>query len=456
MSIDRLLTKKNLITLGVIALFIQATLSLLDWFLNVDWLYIVDYILLGITGFVAILFFARNKTPIRFQPAQMLLILFMGWMILSCLSMTVTYGSDWVSYNNAAILNTAVEILLAFPLGYVLIREKKNTIGGILLHILVMGWTLFITYVLINVFQGKTVVAPNGGGLLMKDGSLCLNCNRNTTGSWEMLFFIVCFFMMLWNRKRSLRIIYAVATFIHYFALTLSSSRAAIFSVLFGMMAMTGIAVYLRLGKQKMARKLAIALASALVAGAAFYFLRPLVFKLLALCTGSSESGREMIYQDRTLSGRTDIWRWTIEGIFTSFRCAMFGVTPRSTPEMIAQMSNGAVKDMYTHNQILEIAASIGIPGLCIALAWFAIILKDSYKLFFVQKDMTPMLAIPVMILVLMLANMMEAYLVFYDHIDGYVFFLLCGLLYGGVNKPIMERKLSRQESRRKARKKKK
>ena len=91
---------------------------------------------------------------------------------------------------------------------------------------------------------------------------------------------------------------------------------------------------------------------------------------------------------------------------------------------------------MYTHNQFLEIAAGIGIPGLCLFLAWFFIMLKDMYKLFFVQKDRTFFLLIPVLILSIMLMNMAEALLVFMYHISGFAFFLLCGILHGRVNKP--------------------
>ena len=83
-------------------------------------------------------------------------------------------------------------------------------------------------------------------------------------------------------------------------------------------------------------------------------------------------------------------------------------------------------------------------------------IMRDSYKLFFVQKDRTLFLIIPVLIISMMLANMMEATLVFYDYINHYVFFLLCGLVYGKVNEPIQLKTLSRQAIRNKQRKKKK
>ena len=46
------------------------------------------------------------------------------------------------------------------------------------------------------------------------------------------------------------------------------------------------------------------------------------------------------------------------------------------------------------------------------------------------------MLCIPVMFLVLLAANMMESYLLFYNYLGGYMFFLLGGMLHGYVNGP--------------------
>lgn len=454
--IERFLDRKRLISFGLFSVFFHTVITFLPYFFDgLGWLYIVDYVLLGLMGFAGIMYIAKNQIAIRFQPAQLVLVLFIIWYIISCLSMTINFHSDWVTYNSAGILNTAITIMLAFPLGYVMIREGDNSFGRILLHILLIGWTLVITFVLINIFQGKQIVTPNNGIIRMHEGVLQINCNQNTTGAWELLFFLGCCFMILWSKPVLLKISYGIFSIIHFTTLTLSNCRAGFLAAFAGFMAFAGIAVYLRLEKNKKLHRLLIAIIAAVAAGVAYYFLSQLVFSLYNLSTGAKSSGRAFVTQEQTFSGREQVWQYAIAGIFSSVRAAIFGFTPVSVPEMISQMSDG-VSNVYTHNQFLEIAAGIGIPGLCMFLVWFYMIMRDSYKLFFVQKDRTLVLLIPVIIIALMLENMMEAILVFYDYPHPYVFFLLCGLIYGKVNEPIQIKTLSRQAIRNKQRKKKK
>ena len=453
---ERILNRKNLISFGLFSVLFHAVITFFPYFLNSPgWIYVLDYILLGLTGFASIFYIAKEQYPIRFQPAQVMLLLFVAWYIISCLSMLIRFGNDWVDHNDAGLLNTAVSAFIAFPLGYVVIREEKNSFGKILLHILLISWTLFIAYVLVHIFQGETITTFNYGLIRIKSNALQLNCNQNTTGAWEMLFFLGCCFMTLWCKKLPLKIVYSIASIIHFSALILSNCRAGFLASLFGFMAITGIAVYLWLDKNKKTHKLLIAVAAAAAAGIVYYFLSQLVFRLYNTLTGAKSSGRTFVAQEQTFSGREQVWQYAVDGIFSSFRAAIFGFTPVAVPEMISQMSNGELS-VYTHNQFLEIAAGIGIPGLCIFLAWFYMIMRDTYKLFFVQKDRSYFLLVPVIVIALMLANMMEATLVFYDYINHYVFFLLCGLIYGKVNEPIRLKPISRQAARNKERKKKK
>ncbi len=108
-----------------------------------------------------------------------------------------------------------------------------------------------------------------------------------------------------------------------------------------------------------------------------------------------------------------------------------------SVSDMINQMSNNKTAWSHAHNQLLQIAAGNGIPGLCIFLAWFFIMLKDTYTLVFKHKGDLLFLFIPIVILVHMLSNMMEPFLVYGYEISGFVFFLLCGMLHGKANEPI-------------------
>ena len=435
---DRILTKKNLLVFGVFAVLLRAAVALLPWFLPLSQRMITlsDVPILILTV-CTIVYVGRRKTPIRFQNAQVLLILFFAWTILACLSMSVTYDNDWVHHNSDPLLNAFVSCMVIFPLGYVLIREKPAAVGRGLFHAFILGWTAFMLIVLIVVAQGKTLSLGmdygNSDGLIrLYENGLELNCNRNHTGAWEMSFFLLSCFMVLRCRRPALKAIYSAAAAVHYVALILSNSRAAIFSVLLGWIALVGIGVFLRLGGQKRSRRLLIALAAAAVAGAAFFLLRSAVYSLFM------QEGRGLTNgADEFTSGRTDLWESALKGIVSSVRSFLFGFTPKSVPDMIAQTSNGRWPASYSHNEFLEIAAGIGVPGLCIFAGWLFLLVRDTYRLFFVQKDRSFRLVLPVIVFVLLLANMAEAHLLFYNHLSGYVFFLLSGMLHGTANAPL-------------------
>ena len=438
---DRFLNRKNLVALAMVVVFLHASLSVIHWLIDTTWIDIINFILIGVLGFGVILYTARQEVPFRFQPAQCLLILFMFLFIISCISMTITYNNDWLDFNTTEMRSAAVSLFLIFPAGYVLIREEKRNVALILMHTVLIAWSLFILVVLIHVFQGKTMTAPvTGGKIGMVQGNLCINGHYNIAGSWEMLFFMACCFAALRSEKIWVKAAYGVLTAVHYIALTLTNSRASFLAVLAAFAAMTGIAVYLRLKSGKEIRKILIAAAAGLAAAAVYYFLRPYVFKLLPTAGGPGSGGaqgRTLFAKDfSTFNDRTKLWKWSIQGLTSSARAFIFGFTPKSVPTMIAQMSNGQYPNSYSHNQFVEVAASIGVPGLIVFLAWFIIILIDTWKLFFIRKERSSLLYIPVIALAMMLANMMEAHLLYYDHIVGYAFFLLCGILHGYVNGP--------------------
>ena len=178
-----------------------------------------------------------------------------------------------------------------------------------------------------------------------------------------------------------------------------------------------------------------------LLTGVAIYLLSGPIIKLYNVSTDSAAVARTTIEKmagDTTFNGRTPIWKNTISGAFTSFRTAMFGVTPMSVSDMIYQMQGQTgTKWAHAHNQFLQILASNGLPALCLFLSWFFLMLKDTWKLFITQKNRTVFLFVPVIILALMLANQMEAFLLYGYEFMGFTFFLLCGILHGKANEPI-------------------
>ena len=80
--------------------------------------------------------------------------------------------------------------------------------------------------------------------------------------------------------------------------------------------------------------------------------------------------------------------------------------------------------------EILELILTTGFVGFGLCLAWLILILRDSWRMFFVRKEKTIFLCLPVIVLSLLLANMFEAMLLFYMRLAGYVFFFTAGCIH--------------------------
>ncbi len=441
-----LFNRKYLLGFSMIVLFYHLAMTLVPWFVYSWPMFIADYVLLGLAAGGWLLYWGWNRTFAKPKPVMIILIGCLVWLLVSCVVLTVKWDNDWVGYNfiptmsspTAPGFNAAVTILFVFPLGIALIREKDNSIlklGKALMHGFLLGWTVWIAVVLFTVMQGGTLQSSGGGNIGMMNGTLEMNCNQNITGSWEMTFFLLCCFMALWCKKVPWKCVYGLAAVLHYFALILSDSRASIFAALPGFMALAGIAVFLKLKKKKTLHRILWALLSALIAGVAFFYLRRAVFAIYHACLGqqSGYTGTEFLSGSGAyhLSGREEVWEASVKGIFSNAYTMIFGVTPKSTGDLIAQASDGAVVVSYTHNEFLEIAAAMGLPGLAIFLVWLGIAVRDTWRMYFVRKEWTLMMCLPVVFAALLAANMMEAHLIFCEHLNGYVFFLVGGMIYG-------------------------
>ena len=176
--------------------------------------------------------------------------------------------------------------------------------------------------------------------------------------------------------------------------------------------------------------------------------------EIMASSSGSvSSSGAEdtMIREvfdssTATLTGRTDIWAGALKGMVSSVQRFFLGVTPVGVNSLISLMTDGKY-DMYTHNQFLEVGVALGVPAMCAFIVWFVLILKAGYVQ--LKKEFNYSMLLIVFVLALMLGNMAEATLMFYQFITGHAFFFLCGWIYGWlayVEKPITNRQQRRRK----------
>ena len=437
MAVSGEISQRHLILLAGTAGMLLFANSLLKYFLFMNVLRPVLYVLLGITAAAGIIRHAREGRHLRFHADMILLLVFLAWYLVVCAVLTVTEGWDAAYYNQEPMLDTAACLLLLYPLGTALGREKE--IPGPLRGMakgFILAWTVWMAVILVQVFRGQYIIAPNGGYLGMYSGALVMNCNRNTVGIWEVVFFPACVYLVFRSSKAGWKAAWALCAVIHYFVLVLSASRTAVYSDIMMLAAMAGCAAYTRLKRQKKTARILMAAGIGLAAGAAFYLLRNAVFGLYnTVATSFVEPGdinftvtaRDMAPAAR-LSGRNVVWAATFRAISKNARTTVFGVSPAMIVNAVNAEGGG---EMYTHNEILEITLGLGVVGVGIFLAWLALMLKDMWKMARSLKGELLLLCIPVIALGQLAANMMESTLLFYQYINAYVFFLLCGYVHG-------------------------
>ena len=86
---------------------------------------------------------------------------------------------------------------------------------------------------------------------------------------------------------------------------------------------------------------------------------------------------------------------------------------------------------LYTHNQFLEIAVAHGIPGLLMFLVWLGMIARSCVKIVSgkIESMYKGMIILVGIILLLVVANLTEATLMYYCFFTEGIFFLICGIV---------------------------
>ena len=431
------MSKKHLYILGTVAALFYVLSYIVCYVIDASVLFRVSYGLIGLFAAAVILYLGWKEIPVRADPAQILLIVFMGWYVISCIIMSLENEADWVAGNRQAMRDAMISTLIIFPLGCAWIREKDKPFAAkTAVHAAMIGWTLFIVYILIEMLQAKEITVFDGGLITTSKGrALEINCNQNVTGAWEMVAFMGCLYLMLTVRSKGMKAVYCFSAVIHYVTLVLSSSRTSFLAAMMAFAGIGGVYAWLKLNEKAGRRKVIWTAGAVLGAGAVFYLLRKPVFSLFGQIAYPSEhvGASDIVYKfgGTVLSGRETLWPICLKAMFSSPRQIISGVTPGGIGDLLMQF--GAAQPTYTHNEILELIADTGVVGFGICAAWLVIIMKDAYQLYFVLKDRTWMLCVPILIIALLAANMFEAMLLFFTRLPGYFFFLLCGVLHGYV-----------------------
>lgn len=352
---------------------------------------------------------------------NVLLLVLMIWFIISCLYVSNDQGGNWLLYNLPSLFDMAVSLLVLFTLAQFM--PGRRTLD-ILCDIFIFLLTLLMTAVLAVLLTTGSFQTPVGV-VAMIEGRLNISSNPNTVGMYAGLLIMLCLYRMA-DVKPVLRLLYALAAVIHFIILSLSSSFSSLFSIMAGLGLAALLLTWRLLRGKKSWLRFWLSVLAMVAAMILAYLGRNLVFLVWNLLTGG-ENARDV--SEGNLFNRLDIYRFAIKGLFFKLRIFVFGVTPVSVDSLISIVSDGKY-NLYTHNQFLEVALSMGAPGLLMYTVWLAWLAIACVRVALAREDRGVSLAqrlLPVLILTQVAGNLAEGMLLFYFTLNGAFFFLVSG-----------------------------
>ncbi|MBO4836972.1 MAG: O-antigen ligase family protein [Clostridia bacterium] len=429
-----LFRKQILIILAAAIGGFHVLLGLMKYYMDVSSLQAAEpYILLFLALYAAVYCIANKNKPAP-KADMILLALLPAALVLSCIVMGRQQGRNYFVYNQRALVDLCISVFVLYPLGKAAARAKNKKPVAVLAAILMGLWTAFMIYVLINTFTYRLVRWPNGVEIgLDKEALLCMNCNPNTTGAFEMMFFFMSFILFWICKKPVLKACCIFTAVIHFIGLAMSGSRAAFLAAALGVMGMTGLLVYRKL-KCGILLKLFFAVSAGLLSGLALYELQRGIVNLHEAIThfkqmiGIESYKKDITTLNSTGTGRLYIWKAAVKSMFSSSQRFLTGVTPAAVSNMISYFTDGK-RDVYTHNQFLEIGVATGVPAMAVYCTWLAVLGVRGFKILKSKPEHLASWCLVAFILVLIAANLPEATLFYYEFITGAMFVFLCGWL---------------------------
>lgn len=411
---------------------VMSMLSLFSFFSDMSVFRYTELGLFAALGACAIYCLRVCRPRIRLSAEPALLAGMLVWLGVSCLVMSLRYGVNAFVFNRVQLADTAAETLVFFPLGAACGRGRARRELKAVLAAAMACWTAFVVVALIKAFTGGIIEMPGGRNVGMYNNTLWLGNHHNFSAAVEMLCFLLCVIMGIMAKKRLSRGAFLLFASVHFCALVLTNSRTALISALFGLALTLGVCVRWaykvrkagRGGKKRWtaAALLCVILILAAVLSRQVPFLRlddeEFYFREIVDSTFS------------TLNGRTLIWSSALEGTLSDAQRVLTGVTPAGITKLISDASMGEVAHApHAHNHFIQLLAALGVPGLCAFCVWLFLILKTGAKQA-LRGDRETMFILAVILSVL-LSNFTEALIMFFETVNGHVFFLLCGVIYG-------------------------
>ncbi len=418
-------------------MFVHLLCGLLRYLIDIRFVLALDYASTITLSVLAVVYYIQCKPRILTEMGRKtqytLLLLFFGWFIVAQTTNVVFHGLKSAAFAPNALHDTLLLFFVFFPYGSYVAKNGVPNLGKHLIRALLILWSTFILFVLINVFMNKVVELPGDIKLGFYDyQAFNLNNNSNHTSCFEFVFFFLCIFMVSVSKSNAEKIMYSCFGLIHYTGMILSNSRTFLLAALVFCAALCFFCVYKESLSKVFYKRILLAVLSAICAVGLLYLLRLLLFEAYNYCkslagTNSTVAPKKLSYEGlTTLTSRTTIWKHCVKELFTNPFTFFFGEGIANSKQLVAQI-NG--KELYTHNQFIEIAICAGFPALIAFMIFVFFALKNALSVINEESISIADIFISLCIPILLIANCAEALLMFYRRPGSYVFFICCGWL---------------------------
>ena len=307
-----------------------------------------------------------------------LIALFM-WFAVDCILQQCIDGKNYVQINDWKLFCSALAAFVFFPFAKVVGDNKARSIIELMMHLTVIMYTVFWTWVLWQYYHMNFITFPSGTQLSMVGTHLLeAGINRNVTAAHSAVMVSLCIYMIM-TRDKKLRTAYVFAFAIHIMVVMLTDCRTSYVAVVCTVCVAICLSLWRHCSFKKRLTGSIIAQALIMVIVAllcifVFYMIKKGAFRILEHCielySDGSPSTTTVIRPYNNLSGREDIWIGAIKMLLSSTRRFFLGVIPSQIGNTLKSMGLLNRMTSHCHNVLLEVAASLGVPAM-LFYAWF-------------------------------------------------------------------------------------
>ena len=443
--------------------------------LAISFFYLVASLLASKNSRAGVLSFLKRMLTYE----QILLLLIFFCFLLSCYVNGKEFRDPFVYFgvHDWFIYDVFICFFLAYPLAKAVGTEKAKKAIELLIHLVVITYSVFTIISLWHIFRLETISYPSGEeGGMTAEYALMLGRHYNLTGMIAATMFCLCVYMAF-AKDRFVRILYVVFGIVQLIVVYLCNSRTVFVGVLvFTVFAAFSLA-WNFFFKRKIFQRLLFSFIIANIVGISVWFVRDAMFGIFEsvthfskeiaaydaenlfslvrsyhpsnltlslhnklpttnyalLASASGDAARQLT----DLSNRANIWTSALRVMVSSPRAFFFGVTPYGVTGALQEIGGYWSEAAHAHNSILQIGAAIGVPAMALYILFLFTVAAKCLRLVFVDsvtKD-KQQVVIPSAILCFTAINMAEAYLFAYFSVVACFFYLFCGATVAAENR---------------------